>query len=384
MLEYVFYIMLFVFLTVFILRAIFTLKHSKKQRENTNDVANLKEYTIVQPIMSGDNNLSSFLELNLKNAPEMNFIWILDKGDIEAEKIANKILEKYDNNIKVIYSDKVKQGRNPKVYKLRQAIEFIKTKYTIMLDDDCVIDFRFFNEMKKYEKNSKDYIATGVPRYRVCGTTFSKLVSAFVNQNSQFTYLPLAYLGVNNAINGMFYAIKTETLRKYNIMENIEEFVHDEYTIVKFLEDKDVEIIQTAVPCEVSTDVKGFMHYIELMKRWMVFTNIYAKENMSFYLFTFLMLPAILPLVIFIVSLLLGTKYVLIFSAMFFIKLLITYFVRKKIFDIKINGTQIFYELFADLVQPFHYINSLIFPNTIVWRGKKIKVVNNKVIYKEI
>jgi len=54
-----------------------------------------------------------------------------------------------------------------------------------------------------------------------------------------------------------------------------------------------------------------------------------------------------------------------------------------KIFNIKISGTQIFYEFFADLLQPFHYINSLIFPRTIIWRGKKIKVINNRVEYKE-
>ena len=321
MLEYVFFAIIIVFLVIFILRAIFTLQYCKCRRKNAKKLATFKEYTIVQPIVSGDDSLAFFLESNLRNAPEMSFIWIIDEGDLEAEKIVNGILEKnYPNDIKLICANKVTQGKNPKIYKLKQAIEFIKTKYTIMLDDDCVIDFRFFNEMKKYEENDKDYIATGVPRYRVCGKFFSNLVSAFVNQNSQFTYLPLAYLGFKNAINGMFYVIRTDTLRKYNIMENIEEFLHDEYAICKFLTDKNVEIIQTAVPCEVSTDVKNFIHYIQLMKRWMVFTNIYVKENVSLCLFVFLMVPAMLPLVMFVVSLLLGLKYMLIFFCRIFTK----------------------------------------------------------------
>ena len=46
----------------------------------------------------------------------------------------------YSNRIEVYYLDDVPQELNPKIFKLAQVVDKIKTEYSIILDDDAVID----------------------------------------------------------------------------------------------------------------------------------------------------------------------------------------------------------------------------------------------------
>ena len=176
-----------------ILKLIFSFIYFQKINSLEKSKIDESKYTIVQPILSGDPRLEEDLMANLKNTTDMEFIWLVDKSDKIAIQTVEKILKNknYSNRIEVYYLDDVPQEVNPKIFKLEQVVDKIKTEYTIILDDDSVIDRKRLDELSIYEKDKTEWIATGIPfNYNIKGF-YSKLISAFINSNSIFSYFCL-------------------------------------------------------------------------------------------------------------------------------------------------------------------------------------------------
>ena len=212
-------------LTIILLLAkiIFSLLYYFKIERLEKTEINQADYTAVQPILSGDPRLEEDLQANLENTKSMSFLWLVDKSDKVAIEIVKNILSKRDfsKRVEVLYMDDVPQEINPKIFKLAQALDKIKTTYIIILDDDSVMDIKRLNELSIYEKDEGEWIATGIPfNYNIKGF-YSKLISGFINSNSIFTYFSMSFLRENKTINGMFYIIKTDILKKYSAFEEI-------------------------------------------------------------------------------------------------------------------------------------------------------------------
>ena len=137
-----FYFLLLLTIFLLILKLIFSFTYFQKINNLEKSKIDESNYTIVQPILSGDPRLEEDLTANLKNTIEIKFIWLVDKSDKIAIQTVENILKNknYFNRVKVYYLDDVPQEVNPKIFKLGQVIDKIKTEYTIILDDDATID----------------------------------------------------------------------------------------------------------------------------------------------------------------------------------------------------------------------------------------------------
>ena len=165
-------------ITLFILKSLFSFIYFQKINNLEKTGINENKYTAVQPILSGDTRLEEDLTANLKNTEDMKFIWLVDKSDSTAIKTAKKILknENYSDRVEVYELDDVPQEVNPKIFKLEQVVDKIKTEYTIILDDDSVIDRKRLDELSIYEEDKAEWIATGIPfNYNIRGF-YSKLI----------------------------------------------------------------------------------------------------------------------------------------------------------------------------------------------------------------
>ena len=297
---------LFIFIVIlFILKLLFTIFYFCNINGLKKNEIDEDKYTIVQPILSGDPRLQEDLTTNLKNTTDMKFIWLVDKSDEIAISTVKNILEnkEYSNRLKVYYLDDVQQEVNPKIFKLEQIVDKIETEFTIILDDDAIIDRKRLNELSVYEKDNTEWIATGIPyNYNIKGF-YSKLVSAFINSNSIFSYFSLSFLKENKTINGMFYILRTDILKKYSAFENIKYWLCDDLALATYLLSKDVKIIQTTIFCNVRNTVPSFKRYILLMKRWLLFSNVYMKNAFSIKFLFIILLPTILPTILLFLSL---------------------------------------------------------------------------------
>ncbi len=429
-----YYLLIFITISLFTLKLIFAYRYFRdiedkiKNSIENNIEDNIKysineeNYTVIQPILSGDPRLAEDLTANLKNTDKMKFIWLIDKNDIIAQKVVKEILKNneisgnkkvdekiflgkefnngdflensskkeimnnksFSKRVTVFEIDEVPQEINPKIFKIAQIIKKVQTEYIIVLDDDTVINMDRINEFSIYEKRKDEWIATGIPyNYGTTGI-FSKLTAAFVNGNSFLTYFPMAYIRESKTINGMFYMGKTELFKKYNVFEEIKYELCDDLALASYLSKKGVKIIQTGVFCNVRTTVKKIMDYILLMKRWFLFTKIYIKRAFSAKFLIFIFLPAILPGLLLGISLFEGIKYIFTTFIIFIIKAFILFFFRYYLLKKKESPAVIFYEVISDIIIILIFIYTLVTPPVIKWRNKKIRVSDGRISYEKV
>ena len=392
-----FYVLLTITIILLILKLFFSFAYFYKIDKFEKTEINEKKYTVLQPILSGDPRLEEDLTANLKNTTDMKFIWLVDKSDKVAINTVENILKdkNYSNRIEVYYLDDVPQDLNPKIFKLAQVVDKIKTEYSIILDDDAVIDRKKLNELSLYEKDKDEWIATGIPfNYNIKGF-YSKLISAFINSNSIFSYFSMSFLKENKTINGMFYILRTDILKKYSAFDEIKYWLCDDLALATYLLSKKVKIIQSTIFCNVRNTVPSLKRYILLMKRWLLFSNVYMKNAFSTKFLFIILLPTLLPTILLFFSFYLGIDYLVIILNLFIGKIALFHIVRlfiyqgnyeensfkKSLFVFSPQTTELLYELLSEFLLPFMLIYTLLTPPVILWRNKKIRVKDGKIHY---
>ena len=392
-----FYVLLTITIILLILKLFFSFAYFYKIDKFEKTEINEKKYTVLQPILSGDPRLEEDLTANLKNTTDMKFIWLVDKSDKVAINTVENILKdkNYSNRIEVYYLDDVPQDLNPKIFKLAQVVDKIKTEYSIILDDDAVIDRKKLDELSVYEKDKSEWIATGIPfNYNIKGF-YSKLISAFINSNSIFSYFSMSFLKENKTINGMFYILRTDILKKYSAFEEIKYWLCDDLALATYLLSKKVKIIQSTIFCNVRNTVPSLKRYILLMKRWLLFSNVYMKNAFSTKFLFIILLPTLLPTILLFFSFYLGIDYLVIVVNLFLGKIALFHIVRlfiyqgnyeensfkKSLFVFSPQTTELLYELLSEFLLPFMLIYTLLTPPVILWRNKKIRVKDGKIHY---
>jgi len=392
-----FYVLLTITIILLILKLFFSFAYFYKIDKFEKTEINEKKYTVLQPILSGDPRLEEDLIANLKNTTDMKFIWLVDKSDKVAINTVENIFKdkNYSNRIEVYYLDDVPQEVNPKIFKLAQVVDKIKTEYSIILDDDAVIDRKKLDELSVYEKDKSEWIATGIPfNYNIKGF-YSKLISAFINSNSIFSYFSMSFLKENKTINGMFYILRTDILKKYSAFEEIKYWLCDDLALATYLLSKKVKIIQSTIFCNVRNTVPSLKRYILLMKRWLLFSNVYMKNAFSTKFLFIILLPTLLPTILLFFSFYLGIDYLVIILNLFIGKIALFHIVRlfiyqgnyeensfkKSLFVFSPQTTELLYELLSEFLLPFMLIYTLLTPPVILWRNKKIRVKDGKIHY---
>ena len=392
-----FYVLLTITIILLILKLFFSFAYFYKIDKFEKTEIDEKKYTVLQPILSGDPRLEEDLKANLKNTTDMNFIWLVDKSDKVAINTVENILKdkNYSNRIEVYYLDDVPQELNPKIFKLAQVVDKIKTEYSIILDDDAVIDRKKLDELSVYEKDKSEWIATGIPfNYNIKGF-YSKLISAFINSNSIFSYFSISFLKENKTINGMFYILRTDILKKYSAFDEIKYWLCDDLALATYLLSKKVKIIQSTIFCNVRNTVPSLKRYILLMKRWLLFSNVYMKNAFSTKFLFIILLPTLLPTILLFFSFYLGIDYLVIILNLFIGKIALFHIVRlfiyqgnyeensfkKSLFVFSPQTTELLYELLSEFLLPFMLIYTLLTPPVILWRNKKIRVKDGKIHY---
>ena len=374
-----------------ILKLIFSFVYFKRINSLEKNKIDESKYTVVQPILSGDTRLEDDLSANLKNTDDIKFIWLVDKSDCLARQTVENILKNknYSSRVEVYYLDDVPQEVNPKVFKLSQAVKKIKTEYTVILDDDAVIDRKRLDELSIYEKDKAEWIVTGIPyNYNIKGF-YSKLISAFINSNSIFSYFSMSFLKENKTINGMFYILRTDILKKYSAFEEIKYWLCDDLALATYLLSKNVKIIQSTIFCNVRNTVPNFRKYILLMKRWLLFSNVYMKNAFSIKFLFIILLPVFLPAILLFLSFYLGINHFIMIIVLFVGKIGLFHIVRLFIYQSEIQkkgnffhkADELPYELASEFLLPFILVYTLLTPPVIIWRNKKIRVKDGKIHY---
>ena len=378
--KLIFIIIAVAYLLLFLVRWLLSLIYYKKGKSDVTDFPeNL--FTVVQPILSGDPRLESDLRANLQQTKTLEFYWLIDQSDTEAQRVANKICqdELFSQRIRIFLIEDVPQGINPKSYKIEQVVENLTRPYLIVLDDDSVIDFSKMGELTAYL--GQEVILTGIPYNQERSNFWSKLVAAFVNGNSLITYFTMAQVEANHSINGMFYILPVYLVKDQDLFTAIKDFLCDDLAVADFLSSKGVSIVQTRVTCNVRTTIKSATQYLLQMKRWLLFSSIYLKKHLDFKVFTLIGLTSFLPLPIILLTLFLGWPYLLVALVLLLIKAIWMLLYRQSILMNQLHLDEVLYEVLNDFLLPWLFLYVLLTPPVINWRGRKIRVTDGKIRY---
>ena len=378
--KLIFIIIAVAYLLLFLVRWLLSLIYYKKGKSDVTDFPE-ELFTVVQPILSGDPRLESDLRANLQQTKIVEFYWLIDQSDTEAQRVANKICqdELFSQRIRIFLIEDVPQGINPKSYKIEQVVENLTRPYLIVLDDDSVIDFSKMGELTAYL--GQEVILTGIPYNQERSNFWSKLVAAFVNGNSLITYFTMAQVEANHSINGMFYILPVNLVKDQDLFTAIKDYLCDDLAVADFLSSKGVSIVQTRVTCNVRTTIKSATQYLLQMKRWLLFSSIYLKKHLDFKVFTLIGLTSFLPLPIILLTLFLGWPYLLVALVLLLIKAIWMLLYRQSILMNQLHLDEVLYEVLNDFLLPWLFLYVLLTPPVINWRGRKIRVTDGKIRY---
>lgn len=378
--KFVFIFLAVTYLFLFIIRWLLSFTYYKKSQAHIADFPE-ELFTVVQPILSGDPRLESDLRANLQQTEAVEFYWLIDQSDIEAQRVADRICKdaSFAHRIRIFLIEDVPQGINPKSYKIEQVVEELTRPYLIVLDDDSVIDFSKMGELTAYL--GQEVILTGIPYNQERSNFWSRLVAAFVNGNSFITYFTMAEVEANHSINGMFYILPVELAKGQKLFTAIKDYLCDDLAVADFLSSKGISIIQTRVTCNVRTTIKDAKQYLLQMKRWLLFSSIYLKEHLDWKLFSLIGLPSFLPLPTLILSLFLGWPYSLLVLGLLGFKAVWMLLYRQSILPSHLHLDEVIYEVLNDILLPWLFIYVLMTPPVINWRGRKIRVTDGKIRY---
>ena len=378
--KLIFIIIAVAYLLLFLVRWLLSLIYYKKGKSDVTDFPE-ELFTVVQPILSGDPRLESDLRANLQQTKTVEFYWLIDQSDTEAQRVANKICqdELFSQRIRIFLIEDVPQGINPKSYKIEQVVEDLTRPYLIVLDDDSAIDFSKMGELTAYL--GQEVILTGIPYNQERSNFWSKLVAAFVNGNSLITYFTMAQVEANHSINGMFYILPVNLVKDQDLFTAIKDYLCDDLAVADFLSSKGVSIVQTRVTCNVRTTIKSATQYLLQMKRWLLFSSIYLKKHLDFKVFTLIGLTSFLPLPIILLTLFLGWPYLLVALVLLLIKAIWMLLYRQSILMNQLHLDEVLYEVLNDFLLPWLFLYVLLTPPVINWRGRKIRVTDGKIRY---
>lgn len=334
------------------------------------------EVTVMQPILSGDPFLEGALKQNLEQTrATARFLWLVDDDDAEGLRVTQQLAAKAEGRAAVLICPPAGAEENPKTAKLQYALAAITTPYVAVLDDDTMLTPDHLGRARFALETCTLY--TGLPCYLQGPNFWSSLVSHFVNNNSIMTYLPLLPLIGPLTINGMFYVMRTESLKEMGGFSTVVSQLCDDYAVARLVRAHGGVIRQGITSQFLRTTVPDSAQYIRLMHRWFVFANVLVRDQplrVQLLLFLFLGLPPIL-----LWAGMLSLAGGLAFSALLAVTLLVRHVALRSLHRQVYGNLPHFHwltSIVAELLQPLHWLHACL-QHTLRWRTRRIRLDAN-------
>jgi ceramide glucosyltransferase len=241
-----------------------------REHARAHDDAAPPAATILQPILGGDPLLEETLEHNVREIANASFVWLIDAGDAAAGTACEAIRARHPaRDIRIVVCAPAGERDNPKLDKLARGEACVRTNAVVVLDDDTMVSRAGYAAL--LAALATHDLATGLPSYEAGNDLPSALVEQFVDDNAALTYLASCALAPPLTINGMCYALTTDTLARMGGFAAYLRWLPDDLAIARGVVDRGGTIRQTPCPQRIRTSVRDPAHYVALMHRWFLF-----------------------------------------------------------------------------------------------------------------
>ncbi len=263
------------YLAILLVKSFLSLRHFARHPESEEIE---RPITVLQPILGGDPGLQEALETNLRNASTCAIPLAGRRARFHRPRGDLTIGRASSGSSSQRFS--VPNARRAAIRSCSSfdlAFPQIESEFFAVLDDDTMLSSGHLEKAIAALANCELY--TGLPRYSTGSNVWSKLVAHFVNNNSILTYLSLLDWIGTLSINGMFYVMRTATLRKAGGFEPILTQLCDDYALARLIRDGGGRIQQGVTSQLIATSIDGPKHYVRLMHRWFLFATVLVRDQ---------------------------------------------------------------------------------------------------------
>lgn len=327
---------------------------------------------VLQPILSGDPALAATLAVGPNQAPDAQFLWLVDSDDPEGGRIAADLAQSRPH-VQVITGRPPQDGENPKTLKLIRATPHTTAADVIVvLDDDTTLPPGGLGLLAGAARASGG-LATALPTWgRVPQNGAEALVAGFVDGQGASAYLAMARLGRNRTINGMAYAAEAQALRQMGGFAAMGHAVTDDWAIARLFADHARPIVQTTVPARVAVTLQGPVAALRLLRRWTIFAHRYVAANLDAAMIGLVLLPAVLPLAGLALALVIGPWVALLWLALLTLRAALH---RRLVQAIGGAGTAPLWAMvLAELALPLLSVAATLRADRIRWRSRRMRL----------
>ncbi len=340
--------------------------------------------SIIQPILSGDPTLAASLAATLRARSRYprEWLWLVDANDAEGLRVCRDLIDAHpDCTIRLIPTPPPTPDdwRNPKTVKLIAGAAAAQGRILCILDDDTRLPDDGLEQCLPFLDQPGVGLAYGLPYYVSFADPWSSLVAAFVNANSLLTYLPPLALTAPFTINGMFYAVRRETLATVGGFSGLEPILADDFAVAQRFIRAGYTLTQTPLRHAISTQVSGPRHYAALIARWFVFPRESVLRQIAprdrAIVNALIVAPTALPLVALLLTLARrDRRTTLLFAACHAVSFAVFAQLNRAYLDGATPPSRAWLIPLVQTILPAQVAAALILPQRIEWRGHTMQV----------
>jgi ceramide glucosyltransferase len=338
--------------------------------------------SILQPILSGDPTMPACLERNLtmRTSYPLEYIWLVDEEDREGVRICRELVARHpERDVHLHLMPPPGERDNPKMVKLIEGARLARGDLLCVLDDDTILPDDGLEQCLPYLDEPGVGLAFGLPYYVNFSNLWSSLVSYFVDSHSLLTYIPYTVLTEPFTINGMFYAIRRDTLEAVGGFDGLQSELADDFAVARRFREHGYRLAQTPLLHGISTHVTGPRHYLSLIQRWFIFPRESLMRHLGWrdriVLYGFGLAPALFPLLLLLSLLKKPSRGKAAYTTLYFA---LSYVVFAGINRAYIhNAAPWGRSWLVPLIQalfPLQLTAALLSPKRIIWRGHTMQV----------
>jgi ceramide glucosyltransferase len=226
--------------------------------------------TLVQPITRSRHDLAPILQARraLDYPGPVQQLLICDRADTASQDQCRAVL---GAAVEIVLADPDGGAIATKVAKLQVALPLIRGEIACFVDDDVTLPPAALRRLVAPLARPDAGATFGLARYTAWETSWSSLMSLFVNSNALLSYLPLARLIEPFTITGHCFALRHATLTAIGGLDGHAGRIDDDHELARRVRAHNLRIIQTPLIYDVTNQLDSPAAYQAQLKRWFVF-----------------------------------------------------------------------------------------------------------------
>ena len=335
--------------------------------------------SLIQPVTAGPNNLQAVLALRVQiDYPgPIEQIIVLDKGDAPSQLLCRELMRSYPLwKPRLVFTD-TDNGIALKTVKQLAGLGPATGEVFCFVDDDILLRRDTLKTLVRYLCQDGIGATFGLACYTNWRSTWSALMSAFVNANSLLNYIPTTYLTETFTITGHIYALKQSDFQAIGGLTGMEMRLDDDHELARRVIKGGLQNLQTPAIYDVDNELPVLQAFINQMKRWFIFPRELMLPGMrtGAQIATFInSLPNLLPGLVLLTVFFGGrSSWLALAICLLGFYLVYLWIVRRYLkSSTPIRGWSLL--PVVALILPFQILAALFSNNAITWRGQRLRV----------